>query len=171
MSNNVGRHIGYKKCRNNRIVVLEILGEHNEIREDIFDSRYAQMRTSRAKVLDIYNMYDSSEKYQNAFSLCISDFEYKIGEIVEPDQFDTNITKISAGGIHYFLTEHGASNFNHIPFEGILTTWFANGRECETSNFKNGLKNGYCKYNRLDPKIGWISGELIYENGRVIDSN
>ena len=38
------KHIGYKKCRDERIVQLEILGEMNENREDIVHKNFANAR-------------------------------------------------------------------------------------------------------------------------------
>ena len=72
-------HIGYKKCQDNRIVKLEITGQHNEDRKDIVDKNYAPMRCSQAKVIEIYDMHDKSVKYDEAMSFYKS-LKYKVGE-------------------------------------------------------------------------------------------
>ncbi len=54
-------HVGFMKCCGNRIVVLEIIGSHNENRKNIVDRSFADMYTKEAKVIKIYNMHDMSD--------------------------------------------------------------------------------------------------------------
>jgi antitoxin component YwqK of YwqJK toxin-antitoxin module len=105
-----GTHIGYKKCRNDRIVVLEILGETNEGRSNVVDRNHAKMRCSKALVLRIYDMHDESIEYDEAFGIHQYHvaFRYGVGEIVEPDSFNENIESVCTNGIHYFLSESTA---------------------------------------------------------------
>ena len=86
-------YIGYKKCQNNKIVKLEILGYTNAKRKGITKKDFAKMRCSRAFVLDIYDMFDENKKYDSACGLHDKNFLYKVGEIVEPLQLKSQIVE------------------------------------------------------------------------------
>lgn len=142
--------IGYKKCRDNKIVELEILGQNNENRPDIYDKNFAKMRCSKARVLKIYDMFDESLKYDTAFSMrCIdSDFAYKVGKIVEPDYYDSTIETVCTNGIHYFLTKEAAFGYGFREYllahtyTGEIVDYFDDGRIHYRYNYVNGLLEG-----------------------------
>jgi uncharacterized protein DUF5758 len=113
-------HIGYKKCQGGRIVELEILGEHNEDREDIIDKDYAKMRCSMARVLKIMAFWDETKTFDTACGLHDLSFVYRVGEIVEPtEDFDRDLDKVCASGIHYFLTKEPAYVWDHTLQTGV----------------------------------------------------
>ena len=89
-------NIGYKKGLDDRIIVLEILGKHNEDRKDIIKD-YAKMRCSKAKVIDIYNMNNKDEKFNEAFGLHDKTFKYTLNEIVVPDKYDEDCDTVCTG--------------------------------------------------------------------------
>lgn len=68
-------------------------------------------RCSKAKVLDITSL-DEKEHFDEAYSIYVHDFKYKVGEYVEPrgtfneDRFD----KCSAG-IHFFINKQDAIDY------------------------------------------------------------
>jgi len=154
-------HIGYKKCDENKIVELEILGENNENRKDMYDKNFAKMRCSKAKVLRIYNMFDEKIEYNNAMSMPIFTHinipvTYIKGEIVHPDSFDPNIDKVCSNGIHYFLTKEVAFHFGMIDYDGYtgkVKRYYDNGRVRSSAHYVNGM----------------LDGEITeyYENGRI----
>src|SRR5690606_23435258 len=110
-SDEAPNHIGYKKCSNNRIVKLEIIGDNNERRKYIVDHTHAKHRCSRATVIDIYNMDNKDEHYTEAYSIYNDSFVYQVGETVKPELFDSNIDNVCGGGIHYFLSEETAYHY------------------------------------------------------------
>ena len=137
------KHIGYKKCQDGRIVVLEILGEHNENRAGIVDERFAKMRCSMARVSDIYNMHNPELEYEEAFGIYDKTFRYTLGEVLEPvNEFDENLGKVCASGIHYFLTKEPAYYWKYKPFYGLFKSWHSNGQMHARCTYKNRKEDG-----------------------------
>ena len=137
------RHIGYKKCQNGRIVVLEILGKNNENRKDIVDKRFAKMRCSRARVIGIYDMHDPEIECEEAFGIRDKSFKYIVGEIVEPvDEFDEDLNVVCASGIHYFLREEVAYYWEYVPENGLYESWYENGQMWKRCTYLNGKFDG-----------------------------
>ena len=101
-----GSFIGYKKCRNNLIVELEIP-------EDAYrcSATSKKCRCSKAKVLSITNL-DGSESTSNvAVSEYDSSFVYRIGETVEVTDFDQNRWNECSTGIHFFMNREDAVKY------------------------------------------------------------
>ena len=101
-----GSFIGYKKCRNNLIVELEIP-------EDAYrcSATSKKCRCSKAKVLSITNL-DGSESTSNvAVSKYDSSFVYRIGETVEVTDFDQNRWNECSTGIHFFMNRKDAVKY------------------------------------------------------------
>lgn len=105
-----GSFIGFKQAHYNPnkytcIVELEIL-------EDAMRSSATsrKCRCSKAKVLSISTL-DGELLDCTAYSDHDSDFEYKVGEIVEVDNFDTNRWNECAPGIHFFITRQEAVDY------------------------------------------------------------
>jgi Family of unknown function (DUF5758)/MORN repeat variant len=147
-------HIGYKKCQDGRIVQLEILGDHNEDRENVVDKRFAKMRCSKAKVIRIYDMHDPSIEYDEAFGIHNKSFRYAIGEIVEPiDEFNGNPNKVCASGIHYFLREEPAYHWGCKAENGMYERWYESGQIKVRCTIKDGKPEGLY--------------EAWYENGQM----
>ena len=183
------QHIGYKKCRDGRIVVLEILGEHNKDRESVVNEQFAKIRCSRARVIEIYNMHDPEIKYEEAFGIYDKAFKYTVGEVVEPiNKFKKNRNIVCASGIHYFLTEEPAYYWKYEPKNDLYKSWHENGQMWERSTYKNGKRDGLyeawysngralkrCTYENEKPNglyeswhsNGKMSGRRTYENGEI----
>ena len=92
--------IGYKKCRNNLIVTLEI--PKGAI---VFSINNKKCRTNVAKVVEISN---GSEI---AYSQHDETFVYKVGETVYPNDFDCEYYEECARGIHFFRTREEAEGY------------------------------------------------------------
>jgi hypothetical protein len=155
---------GYKKCRDNKIVVLEInsLDRNNMLRKNIIDKQHAHFRCDLAKVIDIYDMNNKDIKYSCAISFCDPKFKYKLNNIVRSDDYCTDIEQVRECGIHYFLYEESAyfysilqpaNGINVIDYTGPYKEWRSNGRLCIQCHYVNSKLSG--KY------------ESYYENGDI----
>ena len=101
-----GSFIGYKKCRNNLIVKLEIPEDACRC-----SATSKKCRCSKAKVLSITNL-DGSESTSNvAVSEYDSSFVYRIGETVEVTDFDQNRWNECSTGIHFFMNREDAVKY------------------------------------------------------------
>ena len=92
--------IGYKKCKDDLIVTLEI--PKGAI---VFSINNKKCRTNVAKVVEISN---GSEI---AYSQHDETFAYKVGETVYPNSFNCEYYKECAEGIHFFRTREEAENY------------------------------------------------------------
>ena len=101
-----GSFIGYKKCRNDLIVELEIP-------EDAYrcSATSKKCRCSKAKVLSITNLDGSESKSDVAVSKYDSSFVYSIGETVEVTDFDQNRWNECSTGIHFFINREDAVKY------------------------------------------------------------
>ena len=101
-----GSFIGYKKCRNNLIVKLEIP-------EDAYrcSATSKKCRCSKAKVLSITNLDGSESKSDVAVSKYDSSFVYRIGGTVEVTDFDQNRWNECSTGIHFFMNREDAVKY------------------------------------------------------------
>ena len=101
-----GSFIGFKKCQNNMIVKLEIT-------EDALrcSATGRKCRCSKAKVLSITNLDGTESNIEFVSSKRDPYFIYKIGEIVEVKDFDTNRWNACSTGIHFFITRQEAVDY------------------------------------------------------------
>lgn len=103
----VTTHIGYKMCRNNRLVTLAITGRHTtEHRPGICDATHVKMRCSQAFVLNICDAI-TGKRYNTAQSGWDPSYTYYRGRTVRPNHYDRS-NAVCAAGIHYFLTPEAA---------------------------------------------------------------
>jgi hypothetical protein len=169
--------IGYKKAQDNRIIVLEIIGATNETRLGIVDKNCAMFRTSRARVLDIYDMFDKRIKCGTALSMRDDSFHYTVGQIVEPDSFDPNMSNVHGPGIHYFLTEGVALHYGSDPENGVYREWHENGGLWMDYKYKNGVLDGRCDvwdiYGQISKRTDFKNGEpkYLYDSLNDADRN
>ena len=101
-----GSFVGYKKCRDNLIVKLEI--PEDALRSS---ATTGKCRCSKAKVLSITDLDGSKVNAEYAVSKKDSGFFYKVGEVVSVDDFDTNRWKECSTGIHFFMTREEAVEY------------------------------------------------------------
>ena len=103
----VGSFIGWKKCRNNKIVKLEIC--ENALRSS---ATTRKCRCSAAKVLEIQNIDGTKDESGIAISMNDKDFVYRVGEIVTPTkEFNTDRWNECSTGIHFFITRQEAIDY------------------------------------------------------------
>ena len=100
-----GSFIAWKKARNH-IIKLEVC-------EDAFRSSATsrKCRCSKAKVLAIENIDGTPSSYNELPSDYDSSFIYKIGEIVEVPDFNTDRWNECSTGIHFFITREEAVKY------------------------------------------------------------
>ena len=100
-----GSFIGFKKA-NGLIVELEIPSD--ALRSSATSRK---CRCSKAKVISITNLDGSSSDVTSIPSSWDSNFIYRIGDIIEVADFDTNRWNECAPGIHFFITRQEAVNY------------------------------------------------------------
>ena len=94
-----GTIIGWKKCRDNIIVKLEIPAEAKRS-----NSTGRKCRAEYAKVLEVIGaeVGISQHDYKT---------EYRTGEIIKSDSWDDNRWDECSNGIHFFITRLEAENY------------------------------------------------------------
>src|SRR5437868_2118866 len=161
--------IGYKKCHGNLIAKLQILGKNNQDRKSVVDKKYAQMRCSRAKVLQIYDMI-TREPHDKAMSQYDQNFIYLIGPEYHVWDYDDNLEAICTNGIHYYLTEEAAFmhdsynlQYQHIQknkWTGEFKMWYPSGQIKTLVTYVNGIRDGNC--------LSWHDNRQLSGRGSVI---
>ena len=101
-----GSFTAFKKVRGNYIVELAIP-------EDALrcSATSRKCRCSKAKVISITNPDGSPTIVDVVYSNYDTGFSYKVGEIVEVDDFDPNRWHECAPGIHFFITRQEAVDY------------------------------------------------------------
>lgn len=100
-----GSFIGFKKA-NGLIVELEIPSD--ALRSS---ATTRKCRCSKAKVISITNLDGSPSDVTSIPSSWDRNFVYRIGDIIEVADFDTNRWNECAPGIHFFITRQEAVNY------------------------------------------------------------
>ena len=101
-----GSFIGWKKCRNGLIVKLEICEDAKRL-----SALKRECRCSKARVVEICDI-DGTTQYTEAISVYDRDFVYKLGEIVEVEDFDEDRHHDCSKGIHFFITRQEAVDYD-----------------------------------------------------------
>ncbi len=102
-----GAFIGWKKCKNDTIVKLEICEDAKR------SSAYGRKcRCSAAKVLEIQNIEGTPYDGDSVASDRDAMFVYKIGKIVSVSNFDEDRRNECSTGIHFFITRQEAVDYD-----------------------------------------------------------
>ena len=101
----VGSFIGYKKAHG-YIVELEILSDAKRS-----SATTRKCRCNKAKVLSIQNLDGTKANIDQIASNFDSNFIYKIGKIVEVENFDEDRWNECAPGIHFFINRQEALDY------------------------------------------------------------
>lgn len=101
-----GGFIGYKKCRENKIVKLLITEDAKRS-----SATTRKCRASKVKVLSIENV-DGTKSYDEAVSIHNNNFIYHVGQVIEVKDFDEDRWKECATGIHFFITRDEAVRYS-----------------------------------------------------------
>jgi hypothetical protein len=94
-----GNIIGWKKCKNDVIVKLEIPAEAKRS-----NASGRKCRAEFAKVIEIIGADVAISQHDNTT-------EYRVGEIVKPDRWDDNRWEECSSGIHFFITRLEAERY------------------------------------------------------------
>ena len=103
-----GSFIGFKKCRNNLIVKLEIPADALRC-----SATGRKCKCSKAKVLSITNVDGSDASTDTVASKYDESFIYKVGETVEAPNFNTDRWRECSAGIHFFITRQEAVEYRY----------------------------------------------------------
>lgn len=95
--------IGWKKCEGRVIVKLRI--PKGAV---VFSINGKKCRTNKCKVISI----DSIGNDNTAISMYDNNFTYTVGKVIEIDNFDLSYNVECGTGIHFFLSEEDARNYN-----------------------------------------------------------
>ena len=99
-----GSFIGWKKCRGNLIVELEICEDAKRS-----SATTRKCRCDKAKVIAITSPDGGAEEV--AQSSYTPDFIYRVGDIVSVPDFDDNRWNECAPGIHFFISRQEAVDY------------------------------------------------------------
>lgn len=97
-----GPILGYKKCVNDRLVQLLIPADAKRT-----SATLPSCRCNKAKVLTIKS-FDSTEEFDEAWSLVDENFYYRKGEWVEVKDFNEDRWMDSTTGIHFWMSREEA---------------------------------------------------------------
>ena len=100
-----GSFVGYKICRDNKIVKLLITEESKRS-----SATTRKCRASKVRVLEISNI-ENTKKYETGVSKYDKSFTYKVGETIEVADFDENRWNECSTGIHFFITRDEAVQY------------------------------------------------------------
>jgi hypothetical protein len=93
-----GELIGWKKCRDNKIVKLLIPKDAKR--------SHAFGRKCRAEYAEVLEITKGNRKLKTAESEYDNNFKYKVGETVKPiSQFSENWVEECDSGIHFYITK------------------------------------------------------------------
>ena len=101
-----GSFIGYKICRDSKIVKLLITEDAKRS-----SATTRKCRASKVKVLEITNI-ENTKKYKTAISKHDESCAYKVGETIEVTDFDDNRWEECSTGIHFFITRDEAVQYD-----------------------------------------------------------
>ena len=100
-----GAILGYKKCVNDRLVQLLIPADAKRT-----SATLPSCRCSKAKVLTIKS-FDSTEEFDEAWSLVDENFVYHKGEWVEVSDFNEDRWMDSTTGLHFWMSREEANRY------------------------------------------------------------
>ena len=102
-----GSFTAFKKVRDDYIVELKI--PKDALRSSATGRK---CRCSKANVISITKLDGSNADVSTVYSMYDVNFVYKVGEMVEVNNFDTNRWNECAPGIHFFITRQEAVDYN-----------------------------------------------------------
>lgn len=100
-----GAFVGYKKCFNNRMVMLLIPADAKRS-----SATNRACRCNKAKVLSIKSL-DDRQSFEEATSFVDDNFVYRVGHIAEVKDYNEDRWMDSTTGIHFFLTRAEAAGY------------------------------------------------------------
>src|SRR5947209_6978019 len=127
----------FKSCEYKWIVVLNMLPDTltNENRRGIINKHYAKFRANKLKVILIFNKLNPTEMVLKIRSsnYPMKTIEYIVGEVIFVEDYDKDINRICASGIHYFRDIECAFyvDFEHFmpeEYSGKQIYYYASGR-------------------------------------------
>ncbi len=179
---NTNSDMCYKKC-GDYIVTMKKLPDTrtNESRSNVVDRLHAKFRADKLFVLSIEHETtgEKIDKIENTFyggrKVC-----YIVSHEVSVEDYDPDLDKVCAAGIHYFLSRESAFYWNidsKDDLDGPYRKWYENGQKWLECTYKNGVKHGLCqiwyesgqKYMEYTYQNGFKHGDYQwwYDNGQI----
>lgn len=114
----------YKLCLGHYLVVMRKLDDSktNESRTNIYNLMYAKCRANKlevCRIIDIDSLLDVKQ-IENHYDQ--KRLEYKVGNVVYPDYYDSNLQNVCSGGVHYFKRLKRAYYYRDRP-HGWIGDW------------------------------------------------
>lgn len=142
----------------------------NELRENVFDNKFAKFRGNIFMVVKIFNIHNTKTKKTfivNKF--CNKELKYEINTIVKSDFFGNNLNIICSTGVHYFKTVLACCYFYvdpvDIKYSGYWIHFHDDGSKESEGSYINGIKSGHwISYRYNEEKMN----ECDYVNGIII---
>ena len=106
-----GSFIAFKKAYNairSRCYIIKLEIPNDALR---CSATSRKCRCSKAKVISITNIDGTEANVDAAYSGYDSEFEYRVGEIIKVDNFDTDRWHECTPGIHFFITRKEAVDY------------------------------------------------------------
>lgn len=184
----------YKMCQTKKgqwLVIMRKLPETttNEIRNNVFDIKYAKFRANKLKVVVIINVNNGNviKSIDNTYyghHFFKSRITYTVGDIVTPDKFDNNLDNVCSHGIHYLKTIKAAFFYRKLKkysgqkYSGQWMKFYDDGAVMCEGLYINGKKEGDWVYFNNDGSIkckeNYVNGVqkdekkiCKYENGNI----
>jgi hypothetical protein len=102
-----GSFVAWKKCKNRKVVKLQIPAKAKRTCNII----NRKCRSEFVKTLGIYDVYGNKLEEKKATGIHDWSFIYEVGKITTADFFDDDMTKDCTNGIHFFVTFEEAKNW------------------------------------------------------------
>ena len=156
--------IAYKSARGHVITLKIPVGSRTNLgRKDVVNPNRAKFRTDKATVLEIRNK-ETGEFVVSVFSDYDQTFQYIVGEDVEPTkEYEAHPDWVCASGIHIFLTNEAAYDYDRDVENGLYQQWLNNGTLIVTGTTKHGHKDGEWTYYYDNGKphtlTNWVDGK------------
>jgi Family of unknown function (DUF5758) len=126
----MSENIRYKAGKNS-IITLEPKGITNEAEQKYVNSSHAKYRTDKALVIDIQN-FRTGKTMDSDASLYDRKFVYKKGELIEIDNYNTDLNETCTTGIHYFKNKKSAVEwYRYINDDYSKYVWLTFQLLCE----------------------------------------
>lgn len=135
-------NIRYKKCRQHRIVVLEVdlTESNNEKRNNITNYIYAKYRYKKVTIRKIFDMNNEDITFDTAICLRDEKFVYTVGQTIIVENYDPDLEQTCAPGIHGFISLIMAKSFGEKSIlDGLYIVADERGNVQDKYLFENGF--------------------------------
>ena len=96
----------FKTCGNTIVIMRKLPDTKDNEARQVVDHNCAKFRADKLEVVLIFDIFNPTVTYDVAQNSAYTEkiIEYKVGKVVSVDDYEDNIEKVCAPGIHYFNT-------------------------------------------------------------------